>query len=371
MIVRMILRQILRRPVRTGLSVLGLAAATALLVGANFIRDSTAQLLAVHYGAIERQDFTLSLTDPRAWGDLSAIRALPGVLEVHPIRTLAVEWVHGPIRERTVLHGIPGEARLHRVLNERLRPVSPPLGGVLLDRALAGRLQIDPGGQLHMRVLEGSQGSYPVEVLGTVQQFLGLRAYMAWDALPQTFDAGATFLGAHVTIDAHQRGAFYEAVQAAPRIEGASERVAARRNMQQTFDESLVTLLVLFTGFSGLLAMRVAYNSARITLSERERELASLRVLGFTRWEVAVMLLSELGVILVLALPLGWGLGYGLAVAMTVAFENELYHVPFVIHPATYAYAGLVVALATGLAGAWMRRRLDRLDLIAVLKRRD
>jgi putative ABC transport system permease protein len=123
--------------------------------------------------------------------------------------------------------------------------------------------------------------------------------------------------------------------------------------------------------FACVIAFGVVYNGARIALSERGRELASLRVLGFTQREIAVMLLGEQAILTLLAVPLGWVLGYGLSWLITIAIDTELMRLPLVLSPQTYFRAFVIVLAAAALSGLLVRWRLRRLDLIEVLKTRE
>jgi putative ABC transport system permease protein len=130
-------------------------------------------------------------------------------------------------------------------------------------------------------------------------------------------------------------------------------------------------MVFFYVVFAALIAMGVIYNSARISLSERARELASLRVLGFTNKEVGIILAGELAALTFIALPLGCIIGYGLAGLFVSLFDTKLYRIPFIVGDATYGYAVLTVIIAAA-GSAWIvLRRVAGLDLIAVLKTRE
>jgi putative ABC transport system permease protein len=123
--------------------------------------------------------------------------------------------------------------------------------------------------------------------------------------------------------------------------------------------------------FAGIIAFGVVYNSARVSLSERERDLASLRVLGFTRAEISLILLGELAVVTIAALPAGALIGFALGHLIMAAFTSEVYRLTFTASAATIAWSFLTVIAAAAASGLVVRRRLDRLDLVGVLKTRE
>ncbi|MEE9301602.1 MAG: ABC transporter permease, partial [Alphaproteobacteria bacterium] len=203
------------------------------------------------------------------------------------------------------------------------------------------------------------------------ETYIGTPAYMDIAALNRVMMVGPTVSGAHLAVDRRDEVAFYRELKNTPAVAAVTLRRAAIGTFRDTMAETMYILIFFFVLFACLLAFGVVYNSVRISLSERGRELASLRVLGFTRGEVSYILLGEIAVLILLALPLGCLLGLGLSWFILQAIDNELYRIPFAIEPFTYGFAMSVTALAAMVSGLIVRRRIDRLDLIAVLKTRE
>jgi len=220
-------------------------------------------------------------------------------------------------------------------------------------------------------VLEGRRVIRQIPVVTLVDDSVGLQAYMRIDALRAMLHEGGVITGAAVTLDSSATDRFYAAVKMLPAIAGVSLTAVALRNFRDTMAENMYLQIFLNVMFAGIIAFGVVYNSARVSLSERERELASLRVLGFTRGENSLILLGELAVLTLLALPIGAVIGYALGQIIMSAFNNEVYRLSFVSSPATVAWSFLVVIAAALVSGLLVRRRLDRLDLVAVLKTRE
>ncbi len=149
----------------------------------------------------------------------------------------------------------------------------------------------------------------------------------------------------------------------------------ARKNIINSFYETSAEFVYIFIGFisilSGIITFGVIYNAARIALSERSRELASMRVLGFTKAEISFILLGELAILTLLAIPLGLVIGRLLSWYMILEIPQEIFRIPLIIEPATYATAALVVIVAAILSSLLVRSRLDHLDLIGVLKTKE
>ncbi|MGD9906322.1 MAG: ABC transporter permease [Vicinamibacterales bacterium] len=371
MTARMVLRGLARQPGRAALSVTGIAMAVAVLVvGLSFI-DVMAVLVDDQFGRIMRQDATVSFVQPRGAGAELAVARLPGVIDVEPTRAVPAR-VRAGHRERTVaVIGTAAAPRLQRVVDRSGRAHRVPGSGLTLSAALGRVLGVAVGDVVVLEVLEGRRPVRRVPVVALVDDTLGLQAYLEIDALHRLLGEGPTTTGAHVTVDARQLPAFYDRVKGVPGVAGVALRDVMLRNFRETMAENMNLSVGFNVAFAAVIALGVVYNAARVALSERARELASLRVLGFSRGEVSAVLLGELAVLAVTALPVGGVIGYALGAAIMTAFDTELYRLSFVARPATMAWAWLAVLAASAVSGLLVRRRVDRLDLVAVLKSRE
>lgn len=368
---RMVLRQVERRPARAAVTVLGLALAVAVMVIGSFSKDIIEHLVEFQFFTAQRQDYTLALVEPAGPGALPEIAALPGVLRAEPFRSVPVRLRAGPrSRPGTVLGLDPGR-QLFRVLDARGREVGLPEGGLVLSERLAAVLGVRPGGRVTVEVQEGQRPVREVVVAATLEDYVGQAAYMDRGALNRLLGEGRAVSGAFLAVDAAAAPALHRRVKLTPRVAAVASQRAALRGFERTMAENLLRMRLYNVAFAGIIAFGVVYNAARVTLSERSRDLATLRVIGFTRAEISAVLLGEVGLLTAVAVPLGLLLGYGLAGAVVVALQTETQRFPLVVAPATYAFAVAVVAGAALVSGVVVRRRLDQLDLVAVLKARD
>jgi putative ABC transport system permease protein len=253
-------------------------------------------------------------------------------------------------------------------MNRDGRPVAVPADGLVLSKMLGDRLGVAPGDALQVEVLEGRRPVRRVIVAGLVDDSLGLQAHMRLDAVRRLLREDYTVSAVALTVDPAARDRFYAEVKMMPAVAGVALREATLQSFRDTMAEHMNLSIFINVMFAGIIAFGVVYNSARVSLSERSRELASLRVLGFTRAEISLILLGELAVLTMTALPVGAAIGYLLGELILAGFNNEVYRLSFVVSPATVAWAWLIVIAATVLSGLIVRRRLDRLDLVAVLK---
>lgn len=368
---RMILRNLARRPLRAALTTLGVASAVALLVGSLFYRESVDALIRAELSLAQRQDVTVGFADATAPAALHELAAIPGVLRAEGYRTAPARIASDNRSRRVALRGLAPGTRLQRVLTAEGRPVDAPEAGIALSRKLAEVLGVGRGQHVQVAILQGRRPTVRLPVTDVVTQYVGLAAYLDADTLARLLEPERALSGAYLAVDPARRDAVHAALLARPGVAGATWRDEVLQALRRTLDRNLVIITTIFVGFAGVIAVGVVYNAARIALSERGRELASLRVLGFTRGEVSYVLLGELALQVALALPLGCVLGYGFAWGMVQAYDSELIGLPFVVLPSTYAWSMLVAVVAAVASGWVVRRRIDRLDLVEVLKTRE
>ncbi|MBC2731316.1 ABC transporter permease [Thiobacillus sp.] len=369
---RMILRHIGRRPLKSLLTVLGIACACGLMMVGNYQKGAIDFMVDVQFRQASREDLALAFIDPTSGRALHELAALPGVDYVEGYRDVPAILRFGQYRHRAALFGIQPEGRLHRSLDSRLKPVAVPPGGVVLTDYLANNiLHVKPGDMLTVEVLEGSRPVRQVPVLGITQQYLGVSAYMQKDSVNVLMREGNTVTGAYLAVEPGTEPELYARLHDRPRVLGMVANKTAVQSFYATIGEFILFYNLVATVLAGAIGFGVVYNSARIALSERGRELASLRVLGFTRGEIAYILLGELALLTLAAIPVGFLVGVGLVGILVVSFQSELYRLPLILTPENYAMGASVVIVSALLSGLLLWRRLGRLDLVAVLKTRE
>ncbi|MHA6287171.1 ABC transporter permease [Maricaulis sp. CAU 1757] len=365
---RMIVRQISRWPGRSGFTLVGIATSGGLLIGTLFFLDSMEAMVDVYFGQSNRQDIAVTFVEPRSLAAVHTLDRLPGVLRAEPVRQVAVRLRHETTEERTALTGTPRDALLTRMIDRRGQPVEPPPGALVLSRDLADALGVDTGERVTIEVTEGGRPVLELPVAAVATTLIGSAALMEIGDLNGVMREGAMANGANLLVDPDATSPLYTRLKQMPGIAGISLQREAERSFVTLMDQNMGTAIFIYSGFAALIAIGVIYNSVRISFSEREHELAVLRVLGFTRAEVAYVLLGEIGLITLAALPAGAITGVGLAWYFAGAMSSDLFRLPFVIHPGTFGLAAIVVLAAAISSSLLVRARLDQLDLVAALK---
>lgn len=368
---RMIVRNLERRPWKAALSVFALSLAGATLIVGFYFYDAIDYLINVQFQIASRESVTVTLNEPHGANAREALAQLPGVLRSEPFRVVAARIRFEHRSRRVAIMGLESERQLRGIVDINKRMVELPPEGVVISSSLAKSLSVRPGERVTVEVLEGERPVHDVEVAATVDDLIGSSAYMNIAALNRLMREGQSISGAFLAVDAMMASRLYSFLKRTPAVSGVAVREAMLASFRETIARSLGISVGALVGFACVIAFGVVYNGARITLSERSHELASLRVLGFTHGEIGWMLLGEQALLAAASIPVGFLLGYAICGLLVYSMQSELYRMPLVISGRTYAYTALIIGVASGISAALIFRHVRHLDLVAVLKARE
>lgn len=365
---RIAVRNLERRPVPALFTVAGLALATALLILPNTLRAGIANILDQQWDVVQRQDLNLGFAEPASIRTLHELERLPGVMHVEPMRSTAVR-IHFQGRDRQIgLRSLDPGSIHSRAVDQRGIEITPDGDGLIVSAKLAQVLGARVGDELVVEALMGKRPIRPVRLIGLAEDFTGIAAYMDRRAINRFLGEGDIITGASFTIDMARRAEFLHAVKEVPRISWIAIKESMRQSFRETTAQLMGMLTTLYMSMAVIVAFGVIYNNARISLAERARELATLRVVGMTQREVGAVIITELAILALLAVPFGLLLGTGIATAIITSVNTETVRLPLVFTPYTYTFALIVVAVASTFSALVVLRKLKHLDLIGALK---
>jgi len=368
---RIIFRQIERRPFKALLTVLGLACAGAIMMMARFQDSAINTMVELQFRLSQQHDVSASFIEPGPHRAVNELRALPGVRLAEGFRSVPVRFRSENRSMTTSIEGLAPQGELRRPIDAQLRRIVLPEDGLVLNDYLAARLGVGVGDQVWVEVLEGRRQQLALPVARLVREHVGLQAYMNLDALNRALGDGDLISGALLTVDDGLEPDVFRALDRRPRVIGAGSRLAAVEALYKSIAQMTGLFMWISILMGAIINFGVVYNSARIALAERGRELASLRVLGFTQGEVSYILLGELALLVAVSIPLSFAVGYGLSWYLAHNLQSDLYRVPMHIAPSAYAFAALTTVVSAVLSALAVRERIHRLDLIGVLKTRE
>jgi putative ABC transport system permease protein len=367
----MVIRNMERKPLKSSLSIIGIALACAIMVVGTFFKDAIDFMIDIEFGLAQRQDIAVNFIEPTSHRAFYDLLHLPGVEYGEVYRSVPVRLRNQHRTYLTTINAYDSQPDLYRTLNVKHEPIEMPKDGILVTEYLGELLNIKTGDDIFIEVLEGRRPLKKLRVVNLVEQYLGLGAYMDREALNQLMQEDDAISGAYLKIDPAYESEIYTELRDMPQVADT----VARKNIISSFYETSAEFVYIFIGFISTLSMIITfgiiYNAATIALSERSRELASMRVLGFTQAEISFILLGELGILTLLAIPLGLLIGRLLSWYMILKIPKEIFRVPLIIELSTYATAALVVIIAATLSSLIVRSKLEHLDLIAVLKTKE
>ncbi|MEK7676821.1 MAG: ABC transporter permease [Verrucomicrobiota bacterium] len=365
---RIAVRNLERKPVQALFTIAGLALATGILIVPNCFRDGVREVMDFQWDTVQRQDLSIGLVEPAGNKVRQVLQQLPGVVAVEPFRHAVVRIHFGHRHRQLAIQGLLENGLLNRVIDAANRRIELPPQGLVVSSKLAEVLGARVGDEFVIEVLEGKRLLRTVPLAGLAEDFAGMAAYMDLRSLNRLLDEGDVMTGASFTVDAAHRGAFLRALKDIPRVSWVAIKESLRANFRQTTAASIGLIQKIYLVFATVVAFGVVYNNARISLAERARELATLRVVGFSRREVGAVLVTELVILALLAVPIGLLLGTGFATAILGAVNTETVRLPLVLTAQNYAFAVLTVVIASTLSALVVLRNLNQLDLVSALK---
>lgn len=368
---RMVLRRLRRYPGRMLGATIGLAAGMALSVASLAVLAGFNVTLAQSFSVVDRSDATISFITPVSDSALYALRQFDGIHHVEPVRIVPAVLHHGRHSYRGAVDGLVEYPQLNRVLAPDGAPLAMRRDGIILAEPLAELLNIRPGQTLRIEVLQGHRPVIEIPVVGLAQTLMGAPAFMEIEALNRALREPGRISAARLSYDPLQEPALIAWLKDTPTVAAISIKANTRAAFEQVMNTGAGMVRYVMVVIAGAITFGIVYNAARIAFAERQRDLAHLRVMGFTRGETAFVLLGELGVVVLLALPLGSALGYGLTHAMAAGFSNDLYQIRATYSAPSHGAAALAVLLAAGASALLVKRGIDRLDLVAALKSKE
>ncbi len=369
---RMILRHIGRAPFKSALTALGVALSTGLVMSGSFQGDAMDYMMWSHFNLAAREDITVTFNELTGSEAVFELAALPGVERVEGMRAVPVRFRHGNRSYRTAIQGYGRDSELHRLVDTEQRPVTPPPEGLVLTRYLGEViLGVRPGDSVRVEVLTGRRPVLDIPVAALVEEYVGISGYMDLDGLNRLMRDGHVLTGGFLDIDENAETDIFGELMRRPRVSAIAMRAQSIASFYESFSETILVFTFVNTLLAATIAFGAVYNSARIALSERSRELASLRVLGFTRGEISYILIGELMLLVIIGVGAGFIVGREICRLFADAISSDIYRVPLVLEPSTYAFGASVVLASAIISSVMVKRRLDRLDLVEVLKTRE
>ena len=368
---RMIVRNLERRPWKALASMLAICCSVMIVVVEFGLFDAIDRMMKVQFQDTQREDIAIALNEAHSARTRFEIDRLPGVIQSESYRAVPVRLRFEYRSKRTTILGLPSHSDLRMIRSRDGDFIPVPISGVLLTSTLADMLGVVPGQELIAEVLDGKRPVRRLMVAGTADEMLGMSAYMDLAVLNRMLEEGESITGALLQVDASKTDELYQRLKRVPGVAAVSIKAASLESFKETIDRSMSLSIGTLVIFASVIAMGMVYNGARIVLSERANELATLRILGFTREEITFILLGEQAMLTFFAIPFGFAAGYGLCAWLSVRLQTELYRMPLIITSASYAWAFLIVLFSAAASALLIRGRLANLDIVAVLKSRE
>lgn len=366
---KMISRAIYRNPLRSTAGILATAISTALICSTIAMQDSIDFMMEFQFREVAHQDVTISFRDPEGFRALREVQDFPGVSSVEPQLGIACDFQHGPHRRRSGITALPQNPRLYTPLDSNKNSIPIPDRGIILSEALAKILHAEVGSVLNVRPLIGERKQVEAPVVAVVPTYMGLDAYAGIDYI-------SGLIGEDLVVNTVQtrfyggapRQPFNREVRQLRTVIGTDDRERAFRQLDETFGETNQIMVSITILFAGLIAFGSVFNAALVSLSEREREVGTFRVLGYTPLQITAIFAGETFVLNVIGIGLGMVFGIGLVHLFSLAYSSELFRLPVVLDPSAFLVSGLLMISFTSFSQLIVYRMIRRFPWLTVLK---
>lgn len=366
--IRMVLREVIRQPTRMIGAIIGIACGMGLSVAMLTVLIGFDTTLELSFTVLDRSDANVVFVHPQTTKTVYELKAIPGIHHVEPVRMVSVIFKNANKSYRGIINGIVKQPYLYRALDSKFQPLSLEQTGIVITQSLAKILDISVGETLTVDVREGRRPLLLIPVIGISETLLGSPTYMDINRLNRYLNETDRISGAYLTIDAAYSASIYAVLKTMPAVAGISLKQDSQAAFTKLMDTGAGAMRYIMALIAAVITFGIVYNSARISFAEKERDLASLRVIGFTKAETAFVLLGELGLITLLALPIGGVFGYYLSIAISKGYSTDIYQVPAHFSPESYAIASIAVIIAALISGFFLQRDIDHLDMVSALK---
>ena len=361
-------REITRKPVRFALSTVGIAMGVAMFIMGNFSYDSFDHLMHEVFPREHEEDMIVMFDRAVPARSMHELEHVPGVELAEGARSVAVRIHRGEHWRDIAITGLSANGSLRHLLDHGTTPVALPASGLVLTDKLAEILGVRVGEAVDVDLLEGDYGTRSLLVSGVVDEAFGVQAYARGDWLADVMRESPRTSMAMLRVDTAHGDETRARLKQIPHVLGVTSTARIVERYREQMGQMMLVITLILGLSAAAISIGVVYNNARIAVSLRARDLASLRVLGFSRREISTMLLGELAAQVLVGIPLGLVLGTWFAKGLAASIDPEQIRFPLAVSPHTYAVAA-VIALVSGLVSALLvRKKLDHLDLVAVLK---
>ena len=370
---RMTLRNVVRQRLRTAAGVFAAAMGACLAMNALLLARASEYMVHFQLERVQRSDLDLNFKDARGLDALDEARRLPGVDRAEPVFDLACTLRHGHRSHKGGLLGLSEGALLTMPRDAAGRHVRIPPWGLTLSRRLAQKLQVDRGGWVIVEPVQGLRRPVPAPVVQITDSYLGMVAYANLGYLNRLVGEELSINGVQLAVapDPAARRALYRELKQLPSVQAVTARADTIRTVRETLVKNQRVFIALLVLFSGAIFFGSVLNSSLVSLAEREREVATLLVLGYTPWQVGGLFLRESMLTNVTGTLLGLPLGYLLSVGITIAYDTEMFRIP-VVDPTRIGWLTFLLGIGFGLlAHLWVQRSILKLDWLEALKTKE
>ncbi len=366
---RLTFRNMWRNKKRTIFTVSAISMTVGLMISILMMLDSVDYLFEMAFGDALSYDYKVAFTTDVHQDIVNDLSEFEEITYVEPIAEYPFRLKNGWREKNTMIMGIERNSRVYHLSGLNGGRIDVPREGILLTEGLAESLGVKRGDMLTIEALNKPGIERQVTVKGLVEEYMGGSGFMELDVLNGVLQEGSTINNALINLR-YNSGNFVRDIEGMAYVQSVREPDDMVKQYNEYMGLMYAYIGVIIT-LSCIMGFAIIYNTTTISIMERKRELASLRIMGFTNKKVSELIFNENTAVSVMGLIVGMPLGRFMGVQMLNYVPEDMMSLPLVIFPKTYVLAAVTVALFVILAQMANMRRISRMDLVEVMKSRE
>lgn len=365
---KMILRNVFRYKRRALMTSIGVVFATAITFISFGMMDSINFLMDQQYSNIQNYDIKVSFTKYLNLEELSYIRSIPHVVKLEPVVETGVEVSNGWKKKDIGFTALINNPEIYKATDKEGTPLELPDNGILIPEKLSKLLDAGPGDTVQIKSYLPGKEKKDIMVKGVVAQYIGSSVYSSIDSMNYLIGEGRIANSAVMIIDSpDNERAVIDKLKEIPAVGSVQSKSDAYNNLMRNMS-SMTAFIGVMIILAAVLSVAVVYNIATINIFERQRELATLKVLGFKDKEVRSLIFNENYLITLFGAMVGLPFGNWLGNAMMSMYDTDAYSFIFTATNEAYILSAALTAGFTVLANLTLMGKIRNINMVEVLK---
>ena len=366
---QMILRGLFRSKGRTIIAIISAAMGSSIVVLAFGFVDSMDEMVDLQFNRVLKSDYHLTFNRELSLSAIDEIYRLPGVIHAEPVLNVGCTFTILNHSKRGGIMGIVGSGELTSPLNAEGKPIVVPSVGLLMTTRLMEQLKVRVGDYVEVIPVKGERKVHKLPVVEGINSMIGLAVYADYQWLNRTLGQENVIneVRVLVTHDSNGEKRFLQKIKEMPNLETLTDLGEQKSALNKQLNGAMRVSAVIMIVFAAVIFLGAILNGTLIALSERRREMATFRTMGYFDKEVGRLFLRENLLNTLIGSLIGLPLGYLMLVASMKGFVSDAYSFPAALDPLSYIYTMVLAVIFVLISQVVVMRNIQKQNWVEAL----